>query len=334
MNAREAPLAERAGAPDAADYDALVRGAGVYRTPSRIVVRTVGDDRVSFLHGMCSGDVKGATAGTVIPALFLTEHAHLIADFFAWVADDAILLDIDSPLWMRAREHLERLLVADDVEFEESAPLSVICVFGPRAADAIRAVAGEQAASLAEWRHLNLGDLVIGNVPRLGAGAFAVLAPSANAARVSAQIAAATPGAREVGEAAVETVRIENGIVRAGIDTTASTIALEARLEGAISFRKGCYVGQETIERATAHGALKKRLFGLRFDGRRLPACGAEVMLAGKAVGRATSVALSPRFGPIGLSILHHSAWNPGTRVEVEASGGAITAQVSEIPFR
>lgn len=334
LNPREAPPAERAGASATADYDALVRGAGVYRLAGRVVVRAVGDDRVSFLHGMCSGDVRGASPGTVLPALFLTEHAHLIADFFAWLTEDAILIEIDSRLWARAREHLERLLVADDVEFEESPPLAVIDVEGPRAADAIRAVAGNQAASLGEWRHLRVGDLEIGNVPRLRAPAFAVLVPSANAGQVAAQIAAAAPGIRHVGEAAVEIVRVENGIARAGTDTTVNTIALEARLEPAISFNKGCYVGQETIERATARGALRKRLVGLKFDDLRLPECGGAVMLAGKAVGRVTSVALSPRFGAIGLAILHHSAWSPGTRVEIAARAGTTTAQVSEIPFQ
>src|SRR5262249_812935 len=111
-----------ASVPDAtaADYDALTRGAGVRRLSGRIVVRMVGDDRVTFLHGMCSADIQHAGSGEVVAGLFLTEHAHLIADFFAWIVSDAILIDIDAALWDKARSHLERLLVADDVEFENT----------------------------------------------------------------------------------------------------------------------------------------------------------------------------------------------------------------------
>ena len=81
----------------------------------RVLVRVIGDDRVSFFHGMCSADVKGAKPGSVLAALILTEHAHVIADLFIWVTDDALLLDIDADAWTRTRANLERLLVADDV---------------------------------------------------------------------------------------------------------------------------------------------------------------------------------------------------------------------------
>ena len=119
-------ISDRAGAPaGAADdaafgsaYDAVINAAGVHVLDGRIVVRVVGDDRTSFIHGTCTADVKGARPGLILPALFLTEHAHVIADAFIWVRGDALILDIDSDAWTRTRTHLERLLVADDVEFD------------------------------------------------------------------------------------------------------------------------------------------------------------------------------------------------------------------------
>jgi folate-binding protein YgfZ len=317
-----------------ADYAAVTGAAGVREIAGRIAVRVVGDDRVSFLHGMCSNDIKGAQPGAVVPAIFLTEHAHVIADCFMWVAPDAVLIDADAALWRRAREHLERLLVADDVEFEDAADFAVVDIEGPRAADAVRAAMGEEPAAAGQWRYVRAGGLMVANFPRLGGPAFSLIGPRGELESAIGRILARDAGIRRVGAAALDTIRIEHGLALVGVDTGDKTIALEARMERAISLRKGCYVGQETIERATARGALKRRLFGLSFDAARMPERGAAVMLAGKEVGRASSVAISPRAGGIALAILHHSAWTPGTRVTIADPAGAIDARVAELPFK
>ena len=113
---------------------------------------------------------------------------------------------------------------------------------------------------------------------------------------------------------------------------TERTLALEGGLDRAISFNKGCYLGQETVERATARGALKKKLVGLRLE-RRVEA-GTPLFLGGKEVGRVTSPVVSPRLGAIGLSILHHSAWTPATELVARDGAGESKAIVSEIPFK
>lgn len=316
------------------DYNAITSAVAVRVLADRMVVRMTGDDRVSFLHGMCSNDIKGLAAGAIILALFLTEHAHVIADFFVWATDDALLLDIDRDAWPRVRAHLERLLVADDVEMEELDELAVIDVEGPNAHDAIRGIGGKAADILEPWRHTSEEDFRIASLPRFGAPAFTILAASRKVADLTVRLCARDPGAMQIGAEALEVLRIEHGLARIGVDAGDKTIALEARLNPAISFNKGCYLGQETIERATARGALKKRLYGLRIDGPRAPAQGAPVMLDGKEVGRLTSVANSPRFGIIGLGILHHSAWTEGAMVSVPDGGGEIRATVSELPFK
>lgn len=336
MNESELTAVSAPGAASAnlaGDYAVLNAAAGIYPIPGRVVVRATGDDRVSFFHGMCSGDIKAAGPGTVVPALFLTEHAHLIADSFIWVGADSLMVEIDGERWRRAREHLERLLVADDVEFEDLADFSVVNIEGPRAADAIRAGLGEQVGALAEWRFTKAGSIFAANLPRLGGPAFSMIGPRAELDSATDRILAAGAGFRRVGAEALDAVRIERGIAYAGVDTGDKTIALEARMERAISFSKGCYVGQETIERATARGALKRRLFGLRTAANRIPARGAAVTLAGKEVGRTGSVAISPRFGGIALAILQHSAWAPGTAVEIADPAGAIAARVAELPM-
>jgi folate-binding protein YgfZ len=298
--------------------------AGVFPLDARIVVRVTGDDRASFLHGMCTADVNGARPGAILPALFLTEHAHVIADAFIWVTRDALLLDIDAEAWTRTRAHLEKLLVADDVEFDGATELALIDVEGPAALDATA------LSSLAPWTFIEDAKSLVGNLPRFGGPAATVIAPRGSVDSTIAAILANRPGLRRIDSSVLETIRVENGVARVGVDTTDKTIALEARLNRAISFNKGCYLGQETIERATARGGLKKRMFGLKFSTADVPAAGSVLSLDGKEVGRVTSAVLSQRFGAIGLAILHHSAWTPGTELKVGEGGVAI---VSELPF-
>ena len=298
--------------------------AGVLSLDTRILVGVKGYDRASFLHGMCTADVKGALDGAILPALFLTEHAHVISEAFIWVGPDELILDIDAEAWTRTHAHLEKLLVADDVEFEEAADLTIIDVEGPDALDATG------ASQLAEWSFKVIGESLVGNLPRNSGPAASVIARLGSIESTIGAILAKTPGARRIDSSVLETIRIENGVARVGVDTTDKTIALEARLNRAISFNKGCYLGQETIERATARGGLKKRMFGLKFNAADVPAAGSVLSLDGKEVGRVTSVVLSERFGAIGLAILHHSAWTPGTELKVGEGGVAI---VSELPF-
>ena len=219
---------------------------------------------------------------------------------------------------------------------EESDETVVIDIEGPKSPEVARRVASDTPEP---WRYIRNSDVMLGNVPRIGIPAFTILAPKALSRSVAGEDArGATPrageGAVEVSAGAIDTIRIENGIAKVGVDTGEKTIALEARLNGAISFSKGCYLGQETIERTTARGGLKKRLFGLRFDGSRVAEIGAAVLLDGKEVGHVSSAALSPRMGAIGLAILHHSAWTPGARLEIRDQSGNFGAVVSDLPFK
>src|SRR5258708_30541661 len=333
-----------------ADYRALKGGAGVRLVAERIVIRMSGDDRAAFLHGMCSNDIKGFKPGGLVAALFLTERAHLIAEANVWATADALLLEMDASLWPAVRAHLERFLVAADVEFEESGDsvrqdgviqrdsvikrASVIQIDGPHAAAAVGAVFGTAASLPGAWRFGEAeGGALIAQVTRWGAPAFTILAGHANAPEIVERMVAAggeysqseirrqvreVNEVREISIEAAEILRVESGAARAGVDTNDKTIALEARMEPAISFNKGCYIGQETVERATARGALKRRLMGLRIDGARVPGAGSRVMLAGKEVGHLTSPLRSPRLRLIALALLPHTACAPATALKTQ----------------
>jgi folate-binding protein YgfZ len=296
---------------------------GILPLDARILVRVTGDDRASFLHGMCTADVNGARPGTILPALFLTEHAHVISEAFIWVTSDSLLIDIDAEAWTRTRAHLEKLLVADDVEFEDAADLAIIDVEGQAALDATE-------SPRAPWTFTETANPLAGNLPRYGGPAASVIAPRDSIESAITAVLAKAPGARRIDASMLNTIRVENGVALVGVDTNDKTIALEARLNRSISFNKGCYLGQETIERATARGGLKKRMFGLKFSTATAPAAGSVLNLDGKEVGRVTSAVVSPRFGAIGLAILHHSAWTPGMQLKVGEGG---SATVTELPF-
>lgn len=312
-----------------ADYRALTAAAGFRLLDDRMIVRVTGDDRISFFHGMSSADVKGAHPGDVVPALFLTEHAHLIGDFMIWFEEDALTLETELTAWPREKEHLEKLLVADDVEMEEFHPLSILHIEGPRAADALSAAGIGGAHALQPWKCTKSINALLGRVPRFGGDAFSMLGDRVVLSEVADRLT--RTGAIAVGEAALEVLRVEHGIAKAGVEATEKTIALEARMERSISFNKGCYLGQETIERATARGGLKKKMVGLRFE--QPVMVGSALFLDGKEVGRVSSAVRSPRHGAIGLAIVHYSAWTPGIAVVAHAESGGVGAIVSELPF-
>jgi folate-binding protein YgfZ len=133
-----------------------------------------------------------------------------------------------------------------------------------------------------------------------------------------------------VSAAAVEIARIEDGELRFGVDFSGENFPQETGRDSAVSYSKGCYLGQEVVARIHYRGGVQRLPRGLRFDGDRLADAGAELLFEGRSVGRATSAAQSPRFGAIGLALLHQRGAAPGNRLEVSGGGGA---EVVALPF-
>jgi folate-binding protein YgfZ len=316
------------------EYDAITSGGGIRLLEERLVVRISGDDRISFMQGMCTADVKNLAPGKLTRALFLTEHAHVIADSFLYALQEQVLwLEVERPRWLVLREHLERFLVADDVELEELDTFAALDLEGPFSVEAVARCFGDATRELNLWQHLELDSFLIANLPRFGRPAFTILGDLKALAALAERIEQSHPEICQLDAETLATVRIENGIALVGTDTDERTLALEARLEPAISFNKGCYVGQETIERATARGSLKRRLYGLRVNGNEMPSPGALIKLDDKDVGHLSSVARSPAIGIIGLAIMHHSAWAIGTPVSIIGETGSLSGSVCELPF-
>lgn len=298
-----------APAEPAAGYARLRPGGGGAAVRGRAALIWVeGPDAAGFLHGLLSNDVAGLAPGGACRALLLDAKGHLQADLrVRRDGDDAFTLVLDPEGAGQVAATLDRYHFSEDLDLLGPEEVEVVTVAG----------APEGAARSAELA-----------VPATLPGAVDLVVPDAAAA-------IARLGLPEAPAEALEMARIAAGVPRVGIDTGPTTLVQEAGLEdAAVSFDKGCYLGQETVARAQFRGRVNRVLRGLSLAEPPPPA-GARVLRDGREVGRLTSRTVTPDLGAIGLAVLRREA-APGSRVEVEMDrGGApAPATVVELPFR
>ena len=308
----------------ATDYRAITEACGLVDRSERGKLALSGSDAASFLQGQVSNDVEALAPGSGCYAAFLTPKGKMLGDVRILATAEELLLDTERVALQALFNMIRHFSLGYQVELHkrtlESGLLSLI---GP---DCIRA-AGVAALPREEHAHVSvaIGDIPVRAV-RTDVGVD-LLCDSASTEALRERLVDA--GAVPVAEAAVECLRIEHGRPRYGIDLDDSVIPQEAGLnERAVSFTKGCYVGQETVARLYYRGKPNRQLRGLRLSAPVQP--GEELEFAGRVVGRVASVARSPRFGPIALALVRREA-PPGVTVSV---GDAVTAEVAELPFR
>jgi folate-binding protein YgfZ len=307
-----------------ADYEALTRGCGLVDRSERGKLALTGSEAKPFLNGQVTNDVEALEPGTGCYAAFLTPKAKMLGDVRILDAGGELLLDTERVSLQALFDLIRRFRIGYDAELHkrtlESGLLSLV---GPRA----RAVAG--AADLPEIEHAHRRDDVGGAPVRLivTAHGIDVLCDAGDTDRVREALVAA--GAQPVDDASAEVVRVESGRPRYGLDLDDATIPQEAGLnDRAVSFTKGCYVGQETVARLFYRGKPNRHLRGLRLSA---PApAGAPLRLGEREVGRLGSVVLSPVHGPIALALVRREA-APGETLAVGDEG--VSALVAELPF-
>jgi folate-binding protein YgfZ len=284
-----------------------------------------GSEAKSFLHGQVTNDIEGLEPGHGCYAAFLTHKGKMRGDLRVLDAGGELLLDTERATLQDLFNMIRHYKLGLDVELHkrtlETAQLSLI---GPDA----RRIAGAEGLPAAE--HANARAEIAGAPVVLVAtdAGVDVLVPAEHADAVRAALLAA--GAAEAGEADAEVLRVMRGRPRYGVDLDDSVIPQEAGLnERAVSFTKGCYVGQETVARLYYRGRPNRHLRGLRLSG---PAeTGAVLRLGEKEVGRLGSVVVSPDLGPIALAIVRREA-GPGDTLTV--GDDHVTAEVAELPFQ
>lgn len=328
-----------------AEYAVLRRSAGVIDLSSRSRICLAGADRARFLHGQVTNDVKGLTAGRGCYAALVTAKAKMVSDLNVYNLQNALLLDFESGLAPTVSERLEKFIIADDVQVVDVAPdYGLLSVQGPEAEAVVRSlgwfndIPGKpfDFAEIAIPAH---GEMCLVNQPRIGSGGYDlfVQAPSLGAVADKLIAAATSAGGRACGWQALETARIEAGIPRFGADMDETTIPLEAGLETrAVSFTKGCYIGQEVISRIHTRGQVTKVLRGLRLtdDSKTLPVKGDKLFHAGKEVGSITSATASPMLkATIALGYVRKEVNQVGVELTLCKANSRCGATIVETPF-
>ena len=308
----------------AASYRALTEGCGLVDRSERGKLALTGPDAKTFLQGQVTNDIEGLEPGRGCYAAFLTHKGKMLGDLRVLDLGEELLLDTERVALQELFNMIRRYKLGSAVELHKrTLEMGLLSLIGPDA----RRIAG--APQLGPAEHDNARGEVAGRpviFVRTDTGVDMFCAADDTAALRAALEAA---GAVAVDEAAAEIVRVERGRPRYGIDLDDSVIPQEAGLnERAVSFTKGCYVGQETVARLFYRGKPNRHLRGLRLSA--AAATGDVLRLGEKEVGRLGSVALSPAFGPIALAIVRREA-QPGDTVSV--GDGRTTAEVAELPF-
>ncbi|HTP22623.1 MAG TPA: glycine cleavage T C-terminal barrel domain-containing protein [Solirubrobacteraceae bacterium] len=309
------------------DYHTITEACGLLDRSERGKLALTGSDARGFLQGQVTNDVEAVPAGSGCYAAFLTPKGKMLGDLRILATDDELLLDTERVALQGLFNMIRRFSIGYDVQLHKrTLERGLLSLIGPGAA----AVAGAGSLPGAEHSHMVVsipGTSVSARAIRTDLG-IDLLCDAADTEVLRSTLEYA--GAPPVTEAAVECLRVEHGRPRYGIDLDDSVIPQEAGLnERAVSFTKGCYVGQETVARLYYRGKPNRQLRGLRLSAPASP--GDALSFEGRTVGVLASVAGSPRLGPIGLALVRREA-QPGARIAV-AEGGDITAEVIELPF-
>jgi folate-binding protein YgfZ len=306
-----------------AQYRQLREECGLLDRSGRGVLRVGGADAAEYLQGQLTNDVEALQPGEGQYAALLDRKGHMQSDMRVLrPAAEEILIDVEPLARQAVLRHLTMYSIGREVEVgdvsEERAILSLI---GPRSVEVAGTAALPENACEAT---------TVGGVECLAAGTrdgIDLIAAASDRDRLREALLEA--GAVEVSPAAAEIIRIESGTPRFGAEMGNETMPAEAGIvEDAVSFTKGCYIGQETVARLHYKGRPNRHLRGLRLSGQAEP--GAALRLGEKEVGRLGSAGVSPALGPIGLAILRREA-EPGAELAVGEDG--VTAQVTALPF-
>jgi folate-binding protein YgfZ len=296
------------------DHERIRTAAGLIQRAGRGIVLLEGGDAAEFLQGQVTNDVEALEPGRGCYAALLTHKGKLRADLRILRGPGWIWLDTE-PIGLAPLLHAIRVysLGRDVRSTDLTGVRTVLSLVGPAADAALEAAPPAEEHAFVEGRH--------GLYVRTLHGVDVVCAAD-DAAEVRASLAV-----EPVSEDAAECLRIEAGRPRHGIDMDADTIPQEAGInDRAVSFSKGCYVGQETVARLFYKGKPNRHLRGLRLEAP--AATGTEVRLGDRVVGRIGSTCASPVHGPIALALLRREA-QPGARVDA----GGVPAEVVELPF-
>ena len=324
----------------AAEYHAVRSAVGLIDLSDRGLLQFTGPDRVSYLQGMLSNDVSALKAFDGQYATLLTQQGKVIADVRVLCSLNSLYLDFRENLTDKILVHLNRYLIADEVEIaDRSREYAILSLQGPKAQALLSAIAVPGAEFPTRARQHAMVDIegtaaCVVHDSHTGEPGYVLIVPTASIVPIAEKL---THRGREfsaawVGEDAQNILRVEAGVPRYGVDFSEDHLLLEVGIDHAFSFTKGCYLGQEVVERIRSRGHVNKRLCGLLLDGDQAAVRGDPVEVDSKEVGKITSSVISRRLQrPIALGYVNKDFWAPGSAVTIGPSRRRAT--VVSLPF-
>ena len=278
------------------ELTALVDGCGVGR-PGRALFSLSGKDRVRWLNGMVTNNVRDLAAGKGVYAFVLNAQGNILGDLYVFNRGESLIVEIEGEQAETLIGTLRRYIIMDKVEVEDLRDkIAVIGVTGPKASGELAAAGlnsdlSELQVAEAHWNGVSV-TLVHGDNPCVPSYEIWIPAEEVESS-VNALI---KTGAEAVGDETLETFRILCGIPKVGQDIKERTLPQETGQERALNFTKGCYIGQEIVERIRARGAVHRTFTGFEIEGM-APEAGTKIQSEGKDVGDITSVMKEPLKG-------------------------------------
>jgi folate-binding protein YgfZ len=319
-----------------AEFEALRSGSAVYDLGWRSKIIVSGNDRVRWLNGMITNNIRDLQPGSGNYSFLLTPQGRIEGDLYTYNRGDYFMLGTERSQAANILERLKKYIIMDKVELEDvSDHLTAIGLQGPKSRDVLSAafvgctvpqVEPMRVADVA-WNGIGLSITRMANESFL---TYEIWVSAENATAVWDALVAA--GACPAGMDALELFRVAAGIPRYGLDIRERDLPQETSQEQALNFNKGCYIGQEIVERIRARGAVHRTLAGFVLDGNAVPATGAKVNFNGKEVGEITSALAVPSATGervLALGIIRREASKPETQVTI----GETSATVAALPF-
>ncbi|BBO31846.1 YgfZ/GcvT domain-containing protein [Lacipirellula parvula] len=313
------------------EYAAAIAGAGLVRLRDWSTVWASGGDRASFLHNMCTNDVKRLTPGDGCEAFFTDVKGKIHSHGFLLAGDNAIQIVAVPGTAERLMPQLDRYIIREDVTLaDESAELTWLLAFGERAGEiaAVALGAGAAAGLDAAWSHRSVdvagAAVTVVRCELLWTGGFLLGCSPAAIAALEGRWTAA--GGTLGGEELWQTVRIESAWPMWGVDFDATNLPQEVSRDAqAISFRKGCYLGQETVARLDALGHVNKQLVAVAFAEGDVPPAGTELSHNDQPAGRVTSSCWSLRVAkPQAIAMVKRGAAAAGSTLQWSGGAGSV----------
>lgn len=323
------------------EHEAVRSRAGLLDLCHRSQLRFRGSDRVSYLQGMVSNDVKALTPGTGTRAAILDVNGKILSDLRIFCDEDFFLIDLWEFRRARILAHLNHYLVAEDVEIEDLTGLyGNISLQGPKALLLLSQLMGPEEIPSRVLGHrlarIKNSEVRVVRSTHTGEDGFDLFMDTGNLIEVARQIedAGKSFSVRWIGVQALDILRLEAGIPRYGVDMDEDNLLLETGLDDAVSFHKGCYLGQEVIERIHSRGHVNKKLSGLILQGEEPAHRGDPITVSSKEIGKITSSHFSPVLKrPIALGYLHRDYLAAGIPVSIQHGEKSIRAETASLPF-